>query len=770
MKNIKSIIFCLILVAGIFLLPQDVQAASKYFDFTSNKTGTSQYAVNMRTGPSTSYKKMVVVPAGAKVTVHGFNDISSGDWYKVTYSGKTGYMKAEYVKVTGSRFATYNFSSPSATLIKGKTVAVKGTLWSYYKISTVKVGIKNSSGSWISGQTGTASPSTYRYDISKLDSKVNFDKLAAGKYQYCVYVKDSKGKYAYALKKSFEVKNASITGSNISKPAATHLRGKDLAVKGTVKSTNKISSIKVGVYNSNGNAVTGCYKEVKPNTYSYDLSKVDSYLAFKNVKTGTYSYKVIVKDQYGFSKTLVNHSFKIKMIVGSGITKPSGNYKTGSYFTFAGKINSYNKLAQVKVGVYDEDGKAVSNCYKAVTLNTNTYDISNIDASLYFNKLTKGSYRYKVYAKDSKGNASTLVNVKFTVGMATAVTDISKFPATYQAYLAELSEAHPNWTFEVVNTGMTWDKAVANEMSSVGKQVVSTSSPDSWKSKEKGAIDVDTGKYVVFDGGWNAANKEIVKYYMDPRNFLNESNIYQFASHEFGSYHTVASVKASIANSFMAMKRVKNSSGEYVWVNDDTKATNYANYIYNSAKSLKVNPQVLVSMIITEQGWKSTSARVTGVGVDMTGLAPDSASTVLNGVKYKGIYNFFNWGAYSAKDKKGKTMTATQRGLWCASLTPTSTSDTTGRPWNTVEKSIKGGASSYVNNYVKTGQDTFYTKKFNVGESTYKKGTHEYCTNIQAPTTEGNLLKTVCKNLDDEKLVFKIPVYKNMPSKNCAKP
>ena len=75
-------------------------------------------------------------------------------------------------------------------------------------------------------------------------------------------------------------------------------------------------------------------------------------------------------------------------------------------------------------------------------------------------------------------------------------------------------------------------------------------------------------------------------------------------------------------------------------------------------------------------------------------------------------------------------MDAVTRGLWYASQ-----AGSYGRPWNTVEKAIMGGADYYGTNFVKAGQDTFYLKKFNVqGSNLYK---HQYMTNIQAAASGG---------------------------------
>lgn len=53
------------------------------------------YAVNFRSGPSTGYSVLQVVPQGAKVTVLA---ASSGGWTKVSYNGKTGYISSDYLR------------------------------------------------------------------------------------------------------------------------------------------------------------------------------------------------------------------------------------------------------------------------------------------------------------------------------------------------------------------------------------------------------------------------------------------------------------------------------------------------------------------------------------------------------------------------------------------------------------------------------------------------------------------------------------------------
>ena len=167
----------------------------------------------------------------------------------------------------------------------------------------------------------------------------------------------------------------------------------------------------------------------------------------------------------------------------------------------------------------------------------------------------------------------------------------------------------------------------------------------------------------------------------------------------------------------------------------------YVDIIMDAAAQSGVSPYVLAAMILQEQGTNGGSPLISG-----------------NYSGYPGYYNFFNVEAYQSG-----FMSAIQTGLRYASQ-----SGSYGRPWNTVEKSIIGGAQNYGDNYVKAGQNTFYLKKFNVqGSNLYK---HQYMTNIQGAASEAERLSKAYSSVKDSALEFQIPVYNNMPETACAAP
>lgn len=168
----------------------------------------------------------------------------------------------------------------------------------------------------------------------------------------------------------------------------------------------------------------------------------------------------------------------------------------------------------------------------------------------------------------------------------------------------------------------------------------------------------------------------------------------------------------------------------------------YADIIMKAAAQSGVSPYVLAAMILQEQGNSGGTALISGA---------------YSG--YEGYYNFFNVEAYQSG-----SMTPTQMGLRYASQ-----SGSYGRPWNTVEKSILGGAQNYGDNYVKAGQNTFYLKKFNVqGGNLYK---HQYMSNIQGAASEAaKLSQAYTDAMKSTALEFHIPVFNNMPEQACAAP
>ena len=463
-----------------------------------------------------------------------------------------------------------------------------------------------------------------------------------------------------------------------------------------------------------------------------------------------------------------------------------------------------------------------------------------------------GKTWYKIQFSSGSGTQEGYVRsdyIKFPVSYSYDSTfenylNSQGFPESYKVSLRTLHTEHPTWVFQAQKTGLNWSDVMAAE-GAVGANLVSKSSISSWKSTEYGAYDWNTGTWTGFDGSsWVAASKDIVAYYMDPRNFLNDTYVFQFLHHAYDSNaQTREGLTSLITGTFLektpesttaatqsvqettgsGSSPVVNNSGstgtsgslqqgesygpgmstgtsggtssgsssgstgsqgvslegpgstvsstisqrkvittalpevEYgpgmdasSITDDNTGASNtspvptgqtYVDIIMKAAAQTGVNPYVLGAMILQEQG--------TGKSGSISGKTAG----------YEGYYNFFNVGAFASG-----SMSAITRGLWYASQ-----SGSYGRPWNSIEKSIIGGATYYSENFLKNGQDTFYLKKFNVqGSNLYK---HQYMTNVEGAAGEGaKLARAYTDAMKKQALVFKIPVFNNMPETAYAKP
>lgn len=285
------------------------------------------------------------------------------------------------------------------------------------------------------------------------------------------------------------------------------------------------------------------------------------------------------------------------------------------------------------------------------------------------------------------------------------------FPESYWPYLTYLHKLHPTWTFNAIQTKMTFKKAVDGEE---GKNLMQTSIA-SYKTSSTPAEGTS----------WYRVTTGVIAYYLDSRNFLTEKTIFMFENLGYDEEHHTYNVVKSVMG-----------DGK---LSDDL----YINAFVTAGINNKISPVHLASRVRQE------------VGAD-GGTATSGAEFTWNGKTYSGYYNFFNIGAYGTNP--------VIRGLAYAAGLLSNTSY--GVPWNTVEKAINGGASFLANSYINKGQYTLYFQKFNVSPTASNSSyTHQYMTNVNAPTAEGMSTYSSYDNIKilDTPFVFSIPVYQEMP-------
>ncbi|MGN0514510.1 MAG: DUF4214 domain-containing protein [Lachnospiraceae bacterium] len=297
--------------------------------------------------------------------------------------------------------------------------------------------------------------------------------------------------------------------------------------------------------------------------------------------------------------------------------------------------------------------------------------------------------------------------------LADTYADIDAFPVSYQSALTTLKQSHPNWTFVPMNTGLNWSDVVNGQMYQ-DRSLVPASSPSSWIRG-------------YYSNSWSLASEDIVKYYLDPRNYLNDTNIFAFEQLTYNaSYHTETAVQGILQSTFMA--------GEI-----PNEGMYYCTAFYNIGATIGVSPFHLACRVYQEQG--------NGTSPLISGTYPG----------YEGLYNYFNIGASGSTNEavyKSGLSKAREYG------------------WTTRFSSLLGGAQVISSGYILKGQDTLYLQKFDVDASYNGLYSHQYMQNIMAPTSESSSIKKAYTNANsvDNLFVFKIPVYENMPATRCLKP
>lgn len=315
------------------------------------------------------------------------------------------------------------------------------------------------------------------------------------------------------------------------------------------------------------------------------------------------------------------------------------------------------------------------------------------------------------------------------------------FPESYKTELRKLHQLHPNWTFKAKQLDYTWADALNKQCSNVNANLVSNNFPAGYKAVQNGTYNFNTHTYIGKDGAsWVAASRQAVAFYMDPRNWLDESSIFMFEPNLYdASYQTEELVGKILASTALP----KSAAKYYIDAADQT---------YNG-KKYSISPVYLASKTRLELG--SSDFMVNG------------HAFTYGGKKYEGFYNTYNIGATDSADGS-----AALKGLVFAAGGSDGSGTSYLRPWNTLKKAVTGGALYIAGTFFERNQYTSYYERYNVLNGLSGIGTYQYATSIFAAATQSAI---IYGNYYDYKVLgeafsFEIPVYKSMPSSAAAKP
>ncbi len=311
------------------------------------------------------------------------------------------------------------------------------------------------------------------------------------------------------------------------------------------------------------------------------------------------------------------------------------------------------------------------------------------------------------------------------------------FPSTYWDGLYKMHQEHPNWVFNAIQTHVDWNTFIGAE-SVVGISL--TDSPrKGYYSTDGGSYDWLTDTYRALEAGsWYAASRELVAYNADPRNWLYEERVFMFEDLTYHPEYQTVNVVSSVLSANPTLAKY---------------AQNFVNVASNG--TISISPVHLATRSRLEIGTNANADQILG-----------NSTRTYNGYSVNGYYNFFNVGSYADQ----YTSSPVTRGLGYACGPNCGMGSTLGRPWNTPEKAIAGGAELLLNSYFAEGQNTIYFEKWDVVGD--KKFTTQYMTNVMSPYTEGGMVYTAYKNAGalNNPIVFNIPVYDNMPIEVSPEP
>ncbi|MBQ9516824.1 MAG: fibronectin type III domain-containing protein [Eubacterium sp.] len=405
--------------------------------------------------------------------------------------------------------------------------------------------------------------------------------------------------------------------------------------------------------------------------------------------------------------------------------------------------------------------------------------------------------------------------VSYAVSAATYAQSLRDkgFPKSYVTILTKLHSKYPNWKFEPFKTGLDWQTAINGERKARhGQQSIQKLSTRSNAYYCKCSNCYSGGYYHVTESpNWVAASEAAVKYYMDARNWLTPKYIFQFESIDYDSSAKQAGVESILNGSFMhnAYITYKNANGDTVtYKNSSGNKVKYSQAFIQAGKNANMNPYFLASKVKLEIGSYDAS------------LAGGSSGTK---EPFRAIYNYYSIGAtanatmglewangylrtskattmYSKYNTSTKKVSGTKTNLKASQYFAyrgtygdyykgklySTIYDTSGkvgyikksdvrtkyltynRPWSNPYRSIYGGAS-YLRNTFGKYQFNDYLQKFNVNKNSGCLYACEYSITVNAPAKASETTYAAYRDAGilAESHTFYIPVFKNMPAKNC---
>ena len=345
------------------------------------------------------------------------------------------YAPADFLSISG------NDAIPN--IIQGTPLAINGTVKSdFSKITVLTVGVYNAAGEQVIGKT--LSPNQVEYDLQNLNDALPFENLQDGTYQYRVTASNATNQNYIVINQSFVVSSDPTVQVGATEDAITIENGSKIpnitvgtsvSISGIVRSaSSNITTITVGVYDSNHKMVTG--KNAYPTASVFNVKKLDDFVDFSELPVGTYTYEITVTNGTHTNYTVVNQKFTVSssstatddsIKITNNATIP--NIMVGKAVSIRGTVTSAkSNITKITVGVFDANNTLVTG--NSASPNAKTYNVANMDAAVKFGNLKAGTYYYKVLVTNAAHKDYEAVNQKFIVSESGSSTTTDQIKMT----------------------------------------------------------------------------------------------------------------------------------------------------------------------------------------------------------------------------------------------------------------------------------------------------------------------------------------------------
>ena len=345
------------------------------------------------------------------------------------------YAPADFLSISG------NDAIPN--IIQGTPLAINGTVKSdFSKITVLTVGVYNAAGEQVIGKT--LSPNQVEFNLQSLNDDLPFETLQAGTYHYRVTASNATHQDFTVINQSFVVSSDPTVQVGATEDAITIENGSKIpnitvgtsvSISGIVRSaSSNITTITVGVYDSNHKMVTG--KNAYPTASVFNVKKLDDFVDFSELPVGTYTYEITVTNGTHTNYTVVNQKFTVSssstatddsIKITNNATIP--NIMVGKAVSIRGTVTSAkSNITKITVGVFDANNTLVTG--NSASPNAKTYNVANMDAAVKFGNLKAGTYYYKVLVTNAAHKDYEAVNQKFIVSESGSSTTTDQIKMT----------------------------------------------------------------------------------------------------------------------------------------------------------------------------------------------------------------------------------------------------------------------------------------------------------------------------------------------------